>query len=125
MNDLKFLPITEAYYSTPFNIIHTIFQLGFIEFSCSLLDSSVLKFDKSIRDTLLKHKPEMVKRYISILNIGSLGWIWNTSDVLERITLDYQKVIKDLKYGKDVEFTDISTRNKPIRLSYRGIEFFW
>jgi len=125
MNDLKFLPITEEYYPTPYNVYRTTFNLGFFQFVCSLIDASIIKFNRQIKEMLRQNRPDLTKRYIAILNVGDVAWIWETSDSLKQIEINYRKIIKDLKRGENVEFKDLSKRSSPIRLSYRGIEFIW
>jgi len=126
MTELLFLPITEQYEPSTHKIYLTVFQLGFLKFKLSLLDTSVLNFSKDFITLIKGANKHLAMRYINILTIGGdFGWIWNSNDNLALCEVNYKETIRLLKQGEAVVFKDLGDRFKPLRLSYRALEFIW
>jgi len=120
-----FIPKKEEFISDGLVVYNTQFTLGFFEITLRMLRSDLVGLSKESIKRLHEKNPYLVNRFINILTIGQLGWIWFTSDDFTVAEREYKKVIKILKLGDDVEFTDYGKQHKPLKLSWRGIQFHW
>jgi len=126
MNDkIMFVPQTEEY--TPNGMITylTRFTLGFFNVSFRILRSEFAGVTKIVFSMLQKTNPELARKYINIMTIGSYSWIWFTSDDFTLAEINYKDLIKKLKFGEEVEFIDIGGQSNPVKISWRGIQFQW
>ena len=122
---IMFIPKTEQYSPQDLVIYVTVFNLGFFEIKFRIIKSELAGLTAEGIKHLREIKPDLAKDYINIMTIGQLGWIWLTTDDFKQAETNYKDIIKRLKEGDDVEFTDVSGANKPIKVSWRGLQFHW
>lgn len=126
MNEkIMFVPKTERYTPNDMILYLTRFHLGFFDISFRIIRSEMSGISRIAFSMLQKTHPNLARKFINIMTIGQLGWIWLTSDQLEEAEVSYKDVIRRLKYGDDVEFIDIGEQSTPVRISWRGIQFQW
>lgn len=125
MTDLRFIPLKEEYYPTKYNIYLATFKLGFLTFSINMIDQTAITFPEDVKVLIKKIKPEFSKRYLNVLTIGHLGWIWYADNKFEKAEEDYKKTLATLKAGDVVIFNDISNKQQPMAISWTGIDFIW
>jgi len=114
----EFIPQGLIIYLTKFN-------LGFFEIKLRLLRSELAGLTEDGKRFLKAKNESLAMNYINIITIGALGWIWFASDNYEEAERNYKSVIKKLKLGDEVEFTDKAGQSKVIKVSWRGIQFHW
>ena len=119
------VPIKEEYYPFPDQVYFCQFQIGFLNVTFGVIDSTNLK--RVIENETKREAPKKIKKYICICTINtSRGWIYNQTDDLNEAKLVHFENINKLKEGEAVELRDVSSQqNKPIRISWRAIEFDW
>jgi len=125
MPKIMFIPKKEEFISDGLVVYNTQFTLGFFEITLRLLRSDLVGLSQQSIKRLEEKNPHLVQKFVNILTIGQLGWIWFTSNDFTLAEREYKKVIKLLKLGDDVEFTDYGNQHKPLKLSWRGIQFQW
>lgn len=124
-NKIMFIPHTEEFIPQGLIIYLTKFNLGFFEIRLRLLRSELAGLTDMGKVFLREKNASLAMNFINIITIGQLGWIWFASDIYEEAEQNYKSIIKKLKQGDDVEFTDVGGQNKPIKVSWRGIQFNW
>lgn len=124
-NKIMFIPHVEEFIPQGLIIYLTKFKLGFFEIRLRLLRSELAGLTDTGKAFLREKNASLARNFINIITIGELGWIWFASDVYEESEQNYKGIIKKLKLGDDVEFTDVGGQNKPIKVSWRGIQFNW
>jgi len=122
---IMFIPHKEEFIPQGLIIYLTKFNLGFFEIRLRLLRSELAGLTVEGKAFLKSKNESLAKNFINIITIGQLGWIWFASDSYEEAEQNYKSVIKKLKLGYDAEFTDVGGQNKPIKVSWRGIQFNW
>jgi len=124
-NKIMFFPVKEVYNHDELIIYMAKFILGFFEIKLRLLKSELAGLTEEGKHFIKLRKPALAKKYINVLTIGLLSWIWFTSDNYKETEFDYRGIIKQLKLGDEVEFKDLGEQSKPIKVSWRGIQFHW
>jgi len=122
---IMFIPHKEEFIPQGLIIYLTKFNLGFFEIRLRLLRSELAGLTVEGKAFLRTKNASLAKNFINIITIGQLGWIWFASDNYNDAEHVYRSVIKKLKLGDEVEFTDVGGQNKPIKVSWRGIQFHW
>jgi len=117
-----FLPLQETTYKSQHELYYSRWKLHFLNIEIALIDVDNMPLTEHEREGLLYDD-----RYVIMLTIQNvLTWFTAKSNDLEQITIAYKDIVNDLKDGESVEFCDLGTQgNKPIRLSWRAIEFEW
>ncbi len=128
MNELIFIPIRQENMVAPHKIYEVIFKLGFIPFSLHLIDTD--KITDSALDEL-RHKVVPAKwdyiknRYLCILTIDHTFWIWHSTNNPDMAETQFKEVQHILQRGDSFIFKHLGEIHKPVRLSWRAIEFEW
>jgi len=120
-----FIPVTEEFIPQGLIIYLTKFKLGFFEIKLRLLRSELAGLTVEGKAFLRAKNESLARNFINIITIGALGWIWFASDNYNDAEYNYKSVIKKLKLGDEVEFTDAGGQSKTIKVSWRGIQFHW
>jgi len=126
MNDLIFMPDKQQYYPTPHKIYEVTFIIGFIPFQLHLIDTAKLPDLTNLRKRKLRSPYEyLYKRYLCTCTLLGRYWIWHATDNPEVAETQFKEVQALLQQGETFEFKHLSGDLKPVRLSWRGIEFEW
>ena len=126
MNDLTFVPITQHYYPEPYKVYEVVFKLGFIPFSLHLIDTTKIDQLDATRLSMLIPKYDYLKhRYMCIMTVEGIYWIWYSTDNINEGETEFKKIQKTLQQGDSVIFKHLGGIRRPIRLSWRAIEFEW
>ena len=120
-----FVPVKEEMDPSNHTIFVANFRLGFFGFSLYLIDTKG-SIDPHLIEAARILDRALGKRYLCILQIGNSTWIWYTSDNEYQTKTEYQKVLRQLKYGENVIFNDLGeSKIRSIRLSWRAVEIEW
>ena len=119
------MPVKEEMDPSNHTIFVANFRLGFFGFSLYLIDTKG-SIDPQLIEAARILDRALGKRYLCILQIGNSTWIWYTSDNEYQTKTEYQKVLRQLKYGENVIFNDLGeSKIRSIRLSWRAVEIEW
>ncbi len=123
---ILFVPASEKLNPTEHTLYFANFRLGFFGFQLILIDSDD-RVDRWVREKLIEMgKPQLAKRYICLLGIGTTHWLWYSSDNITEAELHWKKVLSDLKKGEEVIFEDCGEpKNRSVRLSWHGLDIEW